>query len=105
MSRVISAALAYLHENYSTHISVSELAAQMYLSRDHFSKLFRSATGMTVTAFLRQLRVNEACRLLKETDRGIGEIGALCGFPDTKNFYSAFRAQTGTTPGVYRNGR
>ena len=63
-SEIIDAALAYLHEHYNMHISVSDLAAHMFLSRDYFSKLFRNVTGMTVTAFLKQLRINEACRLL-----------------------------------------
>ena len=73
-SEIIDAALAYLHEHYNMHISVSDLAAHMFLSRDYFSKLFRNVTGMTVTAFLKQLRINEACRLLLETDQSVTEI-------------------------------
>ena len=101
-SKIIDAALAYLHENYSMHISVSELADHMFLSRDYFSKLFRGTTGMTVTAFLKQLRVDEACRLLAESERSITEIAQYCGFRDMKHFYAAFRSQTGKTPGDYR---
>lgn len=101
-SKIIDAALAYLHENYSMHISVSDLAAHMFLSRDYFSKLFRSTAGMTVTAFLKQLRINEACRLLLESDQSVAEIARYCGFHDMKHFYSAFRSQTGKTPGEYR---
>ncbi len=101
-SKIIDAALAYLHENYNMHISVSDLAAHMFLSRDYFSKLFRSTTGMTVTAFLKQLRINEACRLLLEDDQSVREIAQYCGFHDMKHFYSAFRSQTGKTPGEYR---
>lgn len=101
-SEIIDAALAYLHEHYNMHISVSDLAAHMFLSRDYFSKLFRNVTGMTVTAFLKQLRINEACRLLLETDQSVTEIAQYCGFHDMKSFYSAFRSQTGKTPGEYR---
>ena len=101
-SAIIDAALACLHEHYKTHISVSDLAAHMFLSRDYFSKLFRNVTGMTVNAFLKQLRVNEVCRLLLATDQSVTEIAQSCGFRDMKSFYSAFRAQTGKTPGEYR---
>ncbi len=99
---IIDTALEYLHENYSMHISVSDLASHMFLSRDYFSKLFRNTTGMTVTAFLKQIRINEACRLLVETDQSVMEIAQYCGFHDMKHFYSAFRSQTGKTPGEYR---
>jgi len=101
-SQITNAAIEYLREHYSMHISVSELAAHMFLSRDYFSKLFRNTTGMTVTVFLKQLRIGEACRLLLETDRSVTDIAQYCGFGDMKNFYSAFRSETGTTPGDYR---
>lgn len=101
-SKIIDAALAYLYENYNMHISVAELADHMFLSRDYFGKLFRNVTGMTVTAFLKQLRINEASRLLLESDQSITDIAQYCGFQDMKSFYAAFRAQTGKTPGAYR---
>jgi AraC-like DNA-binding protein/mannose-6-phosphate isomerase-like protein (cupin superfamily) len=101
-SKIIDAALKYLHEHYNMHISVSDLADHMFLSRDYFSKLFRSTTGMTVTAFLKQLRINEACRLLSETEQSVTQIAQYCGFHDMKHFYTAFRSQTGKTPGQYR---
>ncbi|MBQ8748100.1 MAG: helix-turn-helix transcriptional regulator [Clostridia bacterium] len=101
-SKIIDDALVYLRENYSMHMSVSDLASHMFLSRDYFSKLFRNTTGMTVTAFLKQLRINESCRLLLETDQSVLEIAQYCGFHDMKHFYTAFRSQTGKTPGEYR---
>lgn len=101
-SQIIDAALDYLRENYSMHISVSDLASHMFLSRDYFSKLFRNTTGMTVMVFLKQLRISEACRLLLETDRSVTDIAQYCGFHDMKHFYAAFRSETGTTPGAYR---
>lgn len=99
---MIDAALKYLQKNYSMHISVSELAAHMFVSRDYFSKIFRNTTGMSVTTFLKQLRINESCRLLVETDRSVTDIANDCGFHDMKHFYTTFRIQTGTTPGEYR---
>ena len=104
-SKIINETLDYLHKNYSMRISVADLASQMFLSRNYFSKLFRQTTGMSVSTFLKQLRINEACRLLLESDRGISDIAAYCGFQDIKHFYVAFRSQTGMTPGEYRKNK
>ncbi len=104
-SQMIQKTLEYLRENYNMHISVSKLASDMFLSRDYFSKLFRDTTGKTVTAFLKEIRIGEACRMLRETDRKISDIAEYCGYSDMKHFYSAFHKQTGTTPGEYRKKR
>ncbi len=101
-SEIIKRTLDYLKENYNMHISVSKLAADVFLSRDYFSKLFKDTTGKTVTAFLKEIRLDEACRMLRETDKTISEIAEYCGFCDMKHFYSAFNKYTGTTPGKYR---
>lgn len=101
-SKIINETLDYLHKNYSMRISVADLASQMFVSRNYFSKLFRQTTGMSVSTFLKQLRINEACRLLMETDRSISDIASYCGFQDMKHFYVAFRSQTGMPPGEYR---
>lgn len=101
-SRIINETLDYLHKNYSMRISVADLASQMLLSRNYFSKLFRQTTGMSVSTFLKQLRINEACRLLLESDRSISDIAAYCGFQDIKHFYVSFRSQIGMPPGEYR---
>ena len=49
-----------------------------------------------------RLRIGEACRLLVETHRTIGEIAATTGFTDTLYFYRRFRIETGVTAGEYR---
>ncbi len=99
---IIKSALEYLKKNYNMHISVNDLASRAFLSRDYFSKLFRETTGKTVTAFLNELRIEEARRLLRETDYKIAVIAEYCGFGDMKYFYTVFNSRVGMTPGEYR---
>ena len=99
----VSAALAYLKENYHTHITLEELAMHIFLSKDYLNRIFRENIGMPVNAFLQKLRVEEACRLLSTTEMSVVEIGAACGFPDTKAFYAAFKLCMQMTPGEYRS--
>ena len=99
----VSAALAYLKENYHTHITLEELAMHIFLSKDYLNRIFRENIGMPVNAFLQKLRVEEACRLLSTTEMSVVEIGAACGFPDTKALYAAFKRCMQMTPGEYRS--
>ncbi len=104
-TRIIDNSLVYLRDNFNQQISVSKLASDVFLSRDYYSKLFKEMTGKTVTAYIKEIRLNEACKLLCETDRKISDIAEYCGFNDMKNFYSAFKKYTGFTPGEYRKGK
>ena len=55
-------------------------------------------TGCTVTRFVRETRINAACRLLSETALSVAEVGELVGFDDPGYFHRVFRAVKGVTP-------
>ncbi len=99
---VVNSTLAYLRKNYQKQISLDELAAQVFLSKDYFSRLFRETTGMPTSAFLQKIRVEEACSLLSSTNIAIKDVALQCGFHDIKYFYSIFKKLTGLTPRQYR---
>ena len=98
----VMAAAAYLRENFHTHVTLDELATRIFLSKDYLNRIFREAVGLPVNAFLQQLRVEEACHLLRATDRTVLDISAACGFSDAKAFYSVFKRLMKKTPGEYR---
>jgi len=98
----VAAAVAYLKENYHTHITLESLAMHIFLHKDYLNRIFRDTTGLPVNAFLQKLRIDEACRLLTTTDMPIAQVAAACGFGDTKTFYSTFKRLMGKTPGKYR---
>ncbi|NLE31368.1 AraC family transcriptional regulator [Candidatus Dojkabacteria bacterium] len=99
---IVNRALKYLYDHYQTHVTLEDLAAQIFLSKDYFSRLFREITGKPVSMLLQQIRVEEACKMLISTDRTILDIASECGYQDIKFFYITFRKQTGMTPGEYR---
>lgn len=94
--------LDFIHNNYNRHISVQELADKVYLSKDYLSRHFRDTTGMTITAMIQKVRIENACRLLSTTDRTIADIADACGFEDMTFFYSVFKKHMGLPPGDYR---
>ncbi|EOC1343738.1 HTH-type transcriptional activator RhaR [Cronobacter dublinensis] len=68
-------------------------------------QLFRQQTGMTISQYLRQLRLCQAQYLLRHSDLLISEIAARCGFEDSNYFSVVFTRETGVTPRVWRQQR
>lgn len=100
--RAVAETVNYLRENYQNHITLEELALQVFLSKDYLNRIFKESMGLPMNAFLQRLRIEEACRLLTTTELSAVGIASACGFSDSKTFYSTFRRQTGMTPGQYR---
>ena len=98
----VDAGLAYVLENLSGDIRMSEAAKLAYMSEPSFSKYFRKASGMTFTELVRRLRIASACRLLEQTDSSIASISLAVGYQNLANFNRQFRAETGRTPREYR---
>ncbi len=83
-------------------LSLDDLAAAAGLSRAHFARAFRHATGDTPYGYLRARRVERARRLLVQSDAPICEIAAAAGFSTQSHFGRVFRAATGVPPSTYR---
>jgi AraC-like DNA-binding protein len=80
--------------------SLDELAAIAGLSRFHFLRVFRRATGQTPHAYLVMRRVNRARSLLAAGEPP-AEVAAACGFSDQSHLNRVFKRFVGTTPGAY----
>lgn len=83
---------------------IDEAAGRLGLSRRRFTQLFREVTGEPWLQRLRGLRIEHACRLLRETGRSIKVIAFECGFESQPQFFRTFRQRKGMTPGQWRKG-
>lgn len=72
------------------------------ISRRRLGALFRIRFGTTISAYLTDLRVADACRQLRETPFSVGQIAVEVGFGSLSAFYRSFREQTGCAPADYR---
>ena len=100
---IIGKAFDFLKQNYhSSELNINEVAVRTFLSRSYFSRLFKDVTGQNFSVYLQNLRISEACTLLKTTDKKVTEILSDVGFRDIKNFNRLFKKITGKTPGEYR---
>ncbi|MGS2808711.1 AraC-like ligand-binding domain-containing protein [Nocardia sp. MW-W600-9] len=95
--------LAYLRANYTDPaLTIDSLAAACFVSRRSVYRVFEEH-GESPSDLLRRLRVRRACAMLvSRPDLTFGIIGAASGFATERQFYRAFRRETGRTPGAYR---
>ena len=99
---LIEEAMRYMKENYKKDIKLEELSMISFFSRNYFCRLFKDVTGMTVVEYIQKLRIQQACRLLKETNNTIQDISDQVGYEDGKFFTKLFKRYTGHTPSAYR---
>ena len=92
----------YIVENFDRDISVADAAGYVFLSQGYFTRAFRDETGMSPMAFLMQVRVSRACKMLEQRDMKISGIATMVGFSSPQRFNAAFRKHTGMTPMEYR---
>lgn len=94
---------AYCRDNPDVDIGVDALAKISGYSRYHFSRLFTARRGISPGAFIRELRLNRAVKLLQTEKMSVKEVASACGFDDTSYFCKAFRKSFGVSPAKFRN--
>lgn len=99
---IISSIILQVHKHYNQSLTLGTLAEEMNYSLPYISKLFKEKTGMTFRAYLQKTRIDEACRLLANTDEKIFSISKMVGYTDTDFFCKRFKAAIGTTPNRFR---
>ncbi|MGI9242244.1 MAG: helix-turn-helix domain-containing protein [Verrucomicrobiales bacterium] len=92
----------YLHQNFDKPITTAEMANIAGVSVSHFDRTFRAAFGDSPIQYLLRIRIETACRLLKETDQTIVDIALACGFHDHAHFSRCFKKHMGKPPSEYR---
>ncbi|MEO6760393.1 MAG: helix-turn-helix domain-containing protein, partial [Saprospiraceae bacterium] len=101
-SDALSRLLAVLSASATDGEAVDALAAQAGLHPKYAMRLFKKECGITILAYLHQLRIGHAQRLLVTTDHKITDVVLECGFSSNAQFFSVFKRMTGCSPSQYR---
>jgi AraC-like DNA-binding protein len=86
-------------------LRLDDLAERVGMSKYHFLRVFRQATGITPIAYVRAMRVDAARALLTVSSLPLREIAAQVGFTDESALSRTFRQVTGQSPGSVRRPR
>ncbi len=100
--RLVRLAMVFLHKNYSEPISRRDIAKHIGITEDHLTFCFRQELGITPILYLQRYRINQAKRLLKESNLSITKIAFNVGFSDSGYFSRIFRRETGMSPEKFR---
>jgi AraC-like DNA-binding protein len=100
--RRIDRVYRFVNENFTRQLSLGEIASLLHMSPSTFSRFFHRTAGKHFTAYINELRIGSACRLLIETDRGVSQIALEVGFGNLSNFNRRFLELKKMRPRDYR---
>lgn len=93
--------LNYLQDNFK-EITLSEAADYFCFSVPHFSKIIKDNTGQNFTQIIKNIKLEKACKLLKDTTLNISTISDMVGYANLEHFNRTFKKEFEISPGEYR---
>ncbi|WP_455715485.1 response regulator transcription factor [Anaerosporobacter sp.] len=96
----IQSALMYIKDNYRKDLNMAVVSNYISMNYSLFSYVFKQYTGCNFVNYLKQIRVDEAKRLLTTTDMKIVDISKAVGYDNDKHFMKIFKGQCGVSPTV-----
>ena len=93
----------YIDHHLGSSLRLQELANVVSISESYLSKIFKQATGKTITEYIQQARIEKAIDYLFAGTLSISQIAAQLGFYDQFHFSKTFKAFTGMAPSIYRS--
>lgn len=93
---------SYIDANYYRALSPRDLSERFFVNPSHMARCFRARYDMSVTDYIRKVRVENACRLLRGGNISVSSIALNVGYEDSNYFSRLFRKSLGMTPSEYR---
>lgn len=99
---IVNEVIAYILDNLSGAVRMSEAAVVAGMSPSAFSRFFKKNTGNNFVDYVTKLRIGRACKLLAETSIPVTDICFEVGYANISNFNRHFRKERGVTPSRYK---
>jgi AraC-like DNA-binding protein len=90
-------------KNFQQKISLKEVSELANMTHTSFSRYFKTRVNKSFSDFLKEIRIDYACKLLKEKHMSIEQVAFESGFSTVSNFNKQFKDVTGERPLSYRN--
>ncbi len=95
-------AIRYIRENYSSDLNMAVVSNHVSMNYSLFSQEFKQYTGENFVSYLRNIRMEEAKRLLAQTQLRVVEISQKVGYENEKHFMKTFKSVYGVSPSEFR---
>ncbi len=99
---VVMKAKKYMQENYMNDVSLKDLAGMVCVSPSYFSTFFKATTGENYKTYLINIRLEEALKLVMNTDMKTYQLAEQVGYNNVRRFVDAFKRKYGMSPTEYR---
>ncbi|WP_394911108.1 helix-turn-helix domain-containing protein [uncultured Robinsoniella sp.] len=99
---IVSKAKKYIDQYLGEELSVANIAADLYITPNYFSRLFKKVCGEGCNEYIVRKRIEKAKFLLETSNMKTGKIAMLVGYRDTNYFSLAFKKHAGVSPTKYR---
>lgn len=102
-NQIVNKAIDYINNNYKVKITLEVLAKELYVSPNYICGLFKEVTGINLSKFITNVRIENSKKYLQIVDYSISDIANMVGYTDAKYFSNVFKQNCGVTPSEYRN--
>ncbi|MBQ2719873.1 MAG: helix-turn-helix transcriptional regulator [Clostridia bacterium] len=94
--------IAYMEDHLHSRFTMEEMARALSFGKAYLSRYFSRVCGYSVIDYFAMMKIGEAKRLIRETDKNFGEISELLAFSNPHYFSATFKKHTGMTPTQYK---
>jgi AraC-like DNA-binding protein len=100
-SEFVLSVVNFIQKNLTSNIQGKDIADHVHISRSAMCKKFKAETGQTVHEYLSHMRIEEAKRLLRSTNKTVSDIANYLCYSSQSHFQNAFKKAVGLTPVAY----
>lgn len=101
-SKSVANCINYIYDHLHTRITVETLSKKAGLNPSYLSRLFKKETGITISNYIQNKKIETAKNMLIYSDYTLSQISSTLAFPTQSYFTEIFHKKTGFTPSKYR---
>lgn len=100
-TEIINQINTYIEENFSTSISLSNIADKFFINKNYLCDIYKSETNSTINDYITTLRIDKSKELIRDTNLTLTQISYEVGYQNTSYFNRVFKKKTGISPSEY----
>lgn len=98
----VARALRYIQDNKNVFLTCRDVAVYCSFNDKYLGRLFKKELGITLLEYIHAVKLDEAKRLLSDSEASLSEVSEMLGFASEQYFSSFFKKKSGTTPRQFR---
>ena len=98
----VNSILEYIHSNYANISGLDDIANEIHITKQYMCQLFKKHTLVTVSDYLNNVRIKNACEMLRSSDMNVTETAMQCGYNSPMYFCKIFKKIVHMTPNEYK---